>query len=66
MVIARRAIYQEIIKRGIDRKYPNNLFQQLENSGTSDKLKELLKKVKNFGNNGAYPVFVSMMRTETN
>lgn len=57
MVIARRAIYQEMIKRGLEQKYPNNLYQQLENSNISEKLKELLKKVKNFGNNGAHPDF---------
>jgi len=57
MVISRRAIHQEMIKRELDKKYPNNLYQQLENSGISDKLKNLLQKVKNFGNNGAHPDF---------
>ena len=57
MVIARRAIHQEMIKRGLEKKYPNNLYQQLENAGISEKLKELLQKVKNFGNNGAHPDF---------
>jgi len=56
MVIARRAIHQEMIKRELDKKYPN-LYDQLENSGISEKLKKLLQKVKNFGNNGAHPDF---------
>jgi hypothetical protein len=57
MVIARRAIHQEMIKRELEKKYPNSLYQQLENAGISEKLKELLQKVKNFGNNGAHPDF---------
>jgi hypothetical protein len=57
MVISRRAIHQEMIKRGLEKENPNNLYQQLEKSGISEKLKELLKRVKNFGNNGAHPDF---------
>ena len=56
MVIARRAIHQEMIKRKLEEKY-NNLYDQLENSGISENLKKLLQKVKNFGNNGAHPDF---------
>lgn len=57
MVIARRAIHQEMIKRGLDQEHPRDLYKQIENSGISEKLKALLQKVKNFGNNGAHPDF---------
>lgn len=57
MVMARRAIHREMIKRGLEAKYPNNLYEQIENSGISENLKRLLQKVKNFGNNGAHPDF---------
>ena len=54
MLIARRAIQQEMIDKGAT---GNNLYQQIESTGISQKLKSLLHKVKNFGNNGAHPDF---------
>ncbi|MFA5789276.1 MAG: DUF4145 domain-containing protein [Candidatus Gracilibacteria bacterium] len=57
MVMARRAMHREMIKRGLDKVHPNNLYDQIENSGISDNLRRLLQKVKNFGNSGAHPDF---------
>lgn len=54
MMMARRAIQQEMI---INKVKGNNLYEQIEATGISEKLKALLHKVKNFGNNGAHPDF---------
>lgn len=54
MLMARRAIQQEMIDNKASGK---NLYQQIESAGISEKLKSLLHKVKNFGNNGAHPDF---------
>ncbi|MCY4382505.1 MAG: DUF4145 domain-containing protein [Nitrospinae bacterium] len=54
MIMARRAIQQEVIEKGATGK---NLYVQIEATGISDKLKSLLQKVKNFGNYGAHPDF---------
>ena len=54
MMMARRAIQQEMISNQI---IGNNLFEQIEATGISSKLKALLQKVKNFGNSGAHPDF---------
>ncbi len=54
MLMARRAIQQEMIDNGATGK---NLYQQIESTGISKKLKAFLHKVKNFGNNGAHPDF---------
>lgn len=57
MVIARRAIHQEMIEKWLEAKYPNNLFKQIENSGIGSNLQKLLQKVKNFWNSWAHPDF---------
>ncbi len=54
MMMARRSIQQEMIDKEASGE---NLFQQIESTGISPKLKGLLQKVKNFGNNGAHPDF---------
>ena len=54
MMMARRAIQQEMI---INKASGKNLYQQIESTGISEKLKALLHKIKNFGNNGAHPDF---------
>ena len=54
MVMSRRAIQQEVLKKEAK---GNNLYQQIEATGISKKLKTLLHKVKNFGNHGAHPDF---------
>jgi len=54
MLMARRAIQQEMID---NQATGTNLYQQIESTGISKKLKALLHKVKNFGNNGAHPDF---------
>ena len=54
MMMARRAIQQEMITNEVE---GNNLYQQIESTGISSKLKALLHKIKNFGNNGAHPDF---------
>lgn len=54
MMMARRAIQQEMI---IKEATENNLYKQIESIGISPKLKALLHKIKNFGNNGAHPDF---------
>ena len=54
MMMARRAIQQEMITNEAE---GNNLYQQIESTGISSKLKALLHKIKNFGNNGAHPDF---------
>src|SRR3989339_200980 len=54
MLMARRSIQQEMIDKKATGK---NLYQQIESTGISEKLKALLHKVKNFGNNGAHPDF---------
>ncbi len=58
MVMSRRAIHQEMIKKKLSEKFPNNLYKQIENSGISPNLIKLLNKVKNFGNHGAHPDYV--------
>ena len=54
MIMSRRAIQQEVIKGDDDNR---NLYEQIESMDISEKLKRLLKKVKNFGNYGAHPDF---------
>lgn len=54
MVMTRRAIQQEMITKKVN---GDNLYQQIESTGISSNLKELLKKIKNFGNYGAHPDF---------
>ena len=54
MMMARRAIQQEMIANEAE---GNNLYQQIESTGISSKLKALLHKIKNFGNSGAHPDF---------
>lgn len=54
MMMSRRAIQQEMISNKVKGE---NLFKQIEATGISKKLKALLQKVKNFGNNGAHPDF---------
>lgn len=54
MLMARRSIQQEIIDK---KATGTNLYQQIESTGISEKLKALLHKRKNFGNNGAHPDF---------
>ena len=54
MTMARRAIQQEMITNKVK---GDNLYKQIEATGISKKLKGLLQKVKNFGNNGAHPDF---------
>ncbi len=54
MMMARRAIQQEMIAK---KAKGSNLYQQIESTGISAKLKALLHKIKNFGNNGAHPDF---------
>lgn len=54
MVMARRAIQQEMI---VKKATGDNLYKQIESIGISSKLKALLHKIKNFGNNGAHPDF---------
>ena len=55
MIMARRAIQQEVISRGANEV--DNLYQQIESIGISVQLKSLLHKIKNFGNYGAHPDF---------
>ena len=54
MMMARRAIQQEMIIKGAKGK---NLYEQIESIGISERLKSLLHKIKNFGNHGAHPDF---------
>jgi len=54
MMMARRAIQQEMITNKVR---GSDLYKQIEATGISEKLKALLQKVKNFGNNGAHPDF---------
>ena len=54
MMMARRSIQQEMI---VNKVKGDNLYKQIEATGISTKLKALLQKVKNFGNNGAHPDF---------
>ena len=54
MMMARRAIQQEML---INKAKGGNLYQQIESTGISQKLKALLHKIKNFGNHGAHPDF---------
>ena len=54
MVMTRRAIYQEMLTK---KAVGGNLYEQIESTGISRQLKELLQKVKNFGNYGAHPDF---------
>lgn len=55
MVMARRALHQEMIERRLEEQYPNDLYKQIENSWIGVNLKKLLQKVKNFWNFGAHP-----------
>lgn len=55
MIMSRRAIQQEVLDQGADKD--DNLYNQIESTGISPKLKTLLYKVKNFGNHGAHPDF---------
>ena len=54
MLMSRRAIQQEMIDNNAN---GTNLYKQIESTGISTKLKALLHKVKNFGNNGTHPNF---------
>ena len=54
MVLARRAIHQEIDERNIKK---GNLYEKIYSLDISNNLKRLLDKVKNFGNMGAHPDF---------
>lgn len=54
MVMARRAIHQEVESKESKGK---NLYEKINSLITSEKLKLLLNKVKNFGNSGAHPDF---------
>ena len=54
MIMTRRAIQQEML---INEAKGDNLYQQIESTGISEKLKALLYKIKNFGNHGAHPDF---------
>lgn len=55
MIMTRRCIQQEMLSKNIDQKL--NLYDQIESVSTSQNLKQLLQKVKNFGNYGAHPDF---------
>lgn len=55
MMMTRRCIQQEMMSKKIDQKL--NLYEQIESVSTSQNLKQLLQKVKNFGNHGAHPDF---------
>lgn len=57
MIMARRAIQQEMLINIEKSKEKDNLYKQIESSGISANLKKLLQKVKNFGNYGAHPDF---------
>lgn len=54
MIMARRSVQQEVLAKGAK---DDNLYAQINSTGISDKLKELLQKIKNFGNYGAHPDF---------
>ncbi len=54
MLMARRAIQQEMLDKQASW---SNLYQQIESTGISKKLKALLHKVKNFWNHWAHPDF---------
>lgn len=54
MMMARRAIQQEMLSNNVQ---GNNLYEQIESIGISERLKSLLHKIKNFGNHGAHPDF---------
>ncbi|MFC1757011.1 DUF4145 domain-containing protein [Patescibacteria group bacterium] len=54
MVMARRTIHQELDFQGIKN---GNLYKKINSLNISKNLKELLQKVKNFGNTGAHPDF---------
>lgn len=54
MLMARRAIQQEMLD---NKAKGTNLYQQIESTWISKKLKALLHKVKNFWNYGAHPDF---------
>ncbi len=55
MVMSRRAIHQEVEVRKA--KGGNLLYEKINSLVTSENLKRLLNKVKNFGNSGAHPDF---------
>lgn len=57
MIMARRAIQQEMLIKIEKSKEKDNLYEQIESTGISANLKKLLQKVKNFGNYGAHPDF---------
>lgn len=54
MVMARRAIHQEVENKEATGE---NLYKKIESLGISENLKNLLYKIKNFGNFGAHPDF---------
>lgn len=54
MVMTRRAIHQEMDYK---KAKGGNLYEKINSVITSDKLRQLLNKVKNFGNAGAHPDF---------
>lgn len=54
MVMSRRSIHQEV---EIKEAAGDNLYEKINSLVTSENLKKLLNKVKNFGNSGAHPDF---------
>ncbi|MDA3815335.1 MAG: DUF4145 domain-containing protein [Patescibacteria group bacterium] len=54
MVMSRRSIQQEIEGKEAKGK---NLYEKINSLVTSENLKKLLNKIKNFGNSGAHPDF---------
>ncbi len=68
MIMARRAIEQDLIEQDLEdkeeekmedqKKDKNRLINLIKSKGLSPNLKELLDKVRIFGNSGAHPDFV--------
>ncbi len=54
MVMSRRSIHQEVETKKATGK---NLYEKIDSLVTSENLKKLLNKVKNFGNSSAHPDF---------
>ncbi len=54
MIMARRSVQQEVLAKGAK---DGHLYAQIESTGISPNLKELLQKIKNFGNYGAHSDF---------
>jgi hypothetical protein len=54
MVMSRRAIHQEVESKNAKGE---TLYERINSLVTSENLKRLLNKVKNFGNSGAHPDF---------